>query len=160
YALALLSKPTAIVVPLAVAALDGFVFRPPTRQRWLVPLLWMIPAVLVIWITKSAQPDNHLAMRTSALLRPFIAGDPVVCYLSKLVAPVHLSVMYGRTPPVILQSWRTYVEWVVPLALLGLAWVWRHTRPLLALGIVIALLGIAPVSGLIPFSGQYDSTVA
>jgi hypothetical protein len=160
YVLALLSKPTAIVVPVAAVAIDSFVFRPSARQRWLVPLLWTIPAALVIWITRSAQPDHQAAVSTSALMRPLVAADAMVFYLGKLIAPVHLSVMYGRTPPAVLQSWRAFVLWPIPLAMLALAWMWRRTRPLLALGIVIAMIGIAPVSGLVPFNAQSDSTVA
>jgi hypothetical protein len=160
YLLALLSKPTAIVAPLAAVAIDAFVFRPPGRPRWIVPVLWMIPAALVIWLTQSAQPANQDAVRPSVLLRPFVAADAVVFYLGKLIAPMHLSVMYGRTPPAVLQSWQAYVLWPIPLAMLGLAWMWRRTRPLLALGMVIVMIGIAPVSGLVPFNAQNDSTVA
>jgi len=160
YAFALLSKPTAIVVPLAAVAIDTFVFRPSARQRWLVPILWMIPAALVIWITRSAQPDNQSAVSASALMRPFVAADAMVFYLGKLIAPMHLSVMYGRTPTAVLQSWRAYVLWPIPIAMLALAWMWRRSRPLLALGIAIVMIGIAPVSGLVPFNAQNDSTVA
>jgi tetratricopeptide (TPR) repeat protein len=48
----------------------------------------------------------------------------------------------------------------VPVAAIVSAWLIRRRQPLLSLGLLVVLIGILPVSGLIPFKGQNFSTVA
>jgi hypothetical protein len=158
-AAAVLSKPTAIVIPLIVLVIE-LLWRPVDRRRLAYAIAGTLASIPILWITKSAQPDAAVHMTTALWTRPLVAGDAVSYYLYKLVVPIDLAISYGRTPVAVLQNWLTYVLWVVPLALMGLAWYLRRRVPVVSFAIALVLLALAPVSGLVPFGFQNYSTVA
>jgi hypothetical protein len=53
--------------------------------------------------------------------RPFIAGDTLAFYLSKLFAPWALTVDYGRRPLLVLQRGWCYATWIPPVAVAAVA---------------------------------------
>jgi hypothetical protein len=156
---ALLSKPIAVVVPLAVLAIE-FLWPPVDRRRLVFPIAWTLACVPIVWITKSVQPETVVRTTTAWWTRPFVASDAVSYYLYKLIAPINLVISYGRTPVAVMQSWLPYVLWIVPAALVALAWRLRRRAPVVSLGLAVVLLFLAPVSGLVPFEFQNYSTVA
>lgn len=159
FILALLSKPSAIVLPLIIAGMEFFIFR-GSKEKYLTPLIWFLITIPVIWITKSSQPGGDTEFSAPLWARPFIAGDAISFYLYKFILPFNLSASYGRTPEAAMNEWYFYVLWIVPVALLFLLWKLRKKEPLIALGIFIFMAGVLPVSGLLNFDFQKFSTVA
>jgi hypothetical protein len=156
--LAMLAKPTAVVVPAVALVLDLAVNHRPWRKAVRSILPWVVLVVpCVVW-TKLFQ---HGAAAPSPLWsRPFIAGDAFTFYLGKLVFPFNLGIDYGHNPPAVLANALSYVIWVIPAGLLVLAWLIRRSWPLLAAGVVIFLVALLPNSGLVPFDYQKISTTA
>lgn len=157
-ALALLSKPSAVSVPLVTVALDHFWLRRSWRQiaLWIAP--WLLMAAAMVVITKLQQPDSNIRTLTETKTRPLIAADALAFYLLKLVVPWPLGADYGRTPVAVLKSGALWWTWVVPvLALSGIAWRGGKAARTAAAVFVSTL---APVLGLAPFAFQEISTVA
>jgi tetratricopeptide (TPR) repeat protein len=160
YALALLSKPAAVVVPglAALIAMWGW------GQRWRlvrkVLSFWLLMAIAWSVWSKLQQPDTLLGYIPSWWDRPLVVADTLWFYVWKLIWPVNLVPDYGRTPQwVVTQGW-TPVVGVLILGLgLVLGWGQRALAGLrLSVGVFIA--GLLPVLGLIPFAFQAYSTVA
>lgn len=160
FALAMLAKPTAMVVPVLALLLMGWI-----GQRWRRPVIlglaiWFLMTIpCMIW-TRHFQPGGAMLRPLPPLwARPLIALDALAFYVTKLVLPVQLTVDYSRTPQWLLHSAWLYLSWIVPVGLLVAILRSRSRRPLLvAAGIVVA--GLLPVLGLVPFHFQFFSTVA
>jgi len=172
FVLALLAKPVAVALPLIVAAIKGsglFVFRgdpEPARtslkQRVLPPfslLPWLLAAVAWVVVTKWQQPDAAMTFVPSLWARPLIAGDALMHYLYKLVAPVELAPDYGRSPHWLMGQWWFYVAWLMPAALLAALGCLRNRRVWLA-SAAVSIAWLLPVLGFVPFMFQRVSTVA
>lgn len=159
FALALLSKPSAVTLPLMAFVLDWGVVRRPWRHGVKALLGWALLALPIVWLTRGAQPvPANLII--PVWQRPLVAGDALAFYLSKLLVPVRLAIDYGRTPDFVLHHWAAGLTWLVPCAVGCLAWRRRARQPFLlpALGLFVAAL--LPVLGLVPFQFQKFSTVA
>jgi hypothetical protein len=157
--LAMLCKPAAISLPLVFVVLDRWqTGRPLLRGvRAAAPLL--VPAIAIYLVTYSMQPV--LAQLVAPLpKRPFVAGDALAFYLTKLVAPFNLAIVYGRTPREVLSHWWGYLTWLLPAGLAVVMWLRRRDLPWLAAGGLISLVALLPNSGLAPFAFQVYSTVA
>ena len=160
--LALISKPTAVAVPVIVAAIDWLIIRREWRRVAVSAGIWaavVLPFAVMARIFQTTWrvppvPWYH---------KPFIAADALAFYLGKLVWPSGLAPDYGRNPGEVIQMWGgvwMHVIWIVPAAV-GL-WVWRgrNARPWIAAGAVVFLAVLMPVLGFTPFMFQYTSTVA
>lgn len=157
--LAMLSKPTAIVVPLMALSIDLFFLR--RQRRAVLKSLWPWLALMLpcaIWTIQS-QP----ATWTTPLahwLRPAIAADAIAFYLYKLVLPIHLCVDYGHRPQTVLSHGWIYFTWIIPVALAVAALLLRRRRPVGLTAGLLFLLPLLPVLGLTPFEFQLYSTTA
>ncbi|MDR3708873.1 MAG: tetratricopeptide repeat protein [Capsulimonadaceae bacterium] len=159
FVLALLSKPSAVVLPLIAAIMDALVYR----RSWRSILLESTPAIvvsgLVLMVTRSQQSLVD-SIDVAPWLRPLVAGDACCFYLAKLFVPIGLCIDYGRTPLAALADPLSRVEWIVPMALVGIAWALARRAPYASAGIGVFLVALLPVLGLVPFRYQYYSTVA
>lgn len=160
--LAMLAKPSAVVVPVIVAAIDGLLLR----RDWLRAVLsaggWGL-AILPLTVIASLVQTGEGVVSVAWWQKPLIAGDALAFYLGKLVWPVNLAPDYGRRPAVVLAMWGgawVYVAWIIPAVVGFLAWRWRARVPQVACGALLLLAGVIPVLGLVPFMFQYMSTVA
>ena len=157
--LALLSKPSAVTVPLLAAALDRLVLGRGWRAvaRSIGP--WLALAAAVAVVAKVAQPGVE-SDPGPLWLRPLVAGDALAFYLGKLAWPVGLGIDYGRTPAVARASGWFWAAWLVPTAIgVGLFLTRRRYPTVAAAGAVFALAPL-PVLGGLPFMFQLYSTVA
>lgn len=157
--LAMLSKPSAMMTPLLALVIDAWWIKRGWRTvlksaaPWL--LLGLICGINARLVQGSANVDAG-----PLWARPLIAGDTLAFYLSKLFLPLNLAVDYGRKPAVVLGASSSYFAWMIPaLVATGLILL-RKRYPLLLLGGVSFIVGIAPVLGLTPFLYQQFSTTA
>jgi hypothetical protein len=127
FVLAMLSKPTAMVVPVMLVAWD--VFRstggppvPGARGTGGTSVLrrmpWLAAAAICGIVTAMSQPvpwQPTLPLWT----RPVVALDAIAFYLHKLVWPAHLCMDYGRTPTALFDSPSVWWTWAVPIVAAG-----------------------------------------
>jgi hypothetical protein len=92
--------------------------------------------------------------------RPLLVGDTLAFYLQKLVWPADLAIDYGRTPSRVLASPQTPWIWLIPAAVGVAAVLVRRRAPAIAWGLALAVLPLAPVSGVTRFDYQYISGTA
>lgn len=159
FCLALLSKPSAVTIPLIIVLLDAGLLR---RGLWnsLVPSIpWFCLSLAAVMIARGEQSVEQFRDVVPVLYRPVIALDALAFYFHKLLVPWWLSVDYGRQPFFVLQQWWGYVTWVAPFIIIGLIFLLPERRSLLVfVGVFVAAL--LPVLGFIPFGFQDISTVA
>jgi protein O-mannosyl-transferase len=156
---ALLSKPTAVVVPLIALLMDVHVMRTPLRRSIAGLLPWFVLVVPCIVWTKAAQVTTAVPVAPT-WARPLIALDSIAFYLITLVWPVKLTVLYERTPLRVLENGWCFITWIIP-AVLGIALLLNRKRCAElsgAGGIFVA--GVLPVLGFVPFQFQHHSGVA
>ena len=112
FALALLAKPTAVVVPVVAWLLEVWGWPQTWRRRRWALLAWLGLAMLWGWCTTQVQPPAAGAFIPPVWTRLLIAGDAVTFYLSKLALPLWLGPDYGRSPAVLLsQGWSGSPGW-------------------------------------------------
>ena len=157
--LAMLSKPTAMVVPAIALVLHVWGARRPAREAlaWLGP--WFALSLACAIVAKLAQPAHGVpAIPLGA--RFFLAGDALAFYLYKVILPATLGIDYGWRPTVVVQHWWFYVLWIVPAVLFALLLLNRRRQPELFAAGAVFVIGVAPVLGLSTFLFQFFSTVA
>ena len=159
FILAMLAKPSGIVVPLVVGVLDLFL----VRRRIKSVILWLLPWVLltypIIREGRYAQPALH-APKVAIALRPLIAADSLAFYIFKLVFPLKLGIVYNHSPQTVLEYHWAFYTWIVPAAVLVALWIYRKRFPWLIAAVGVYWLAVSPVLGLVPFDFQSYSTVA
>jgi len=160
YCLALLAKPTAVVLPLIAWLLAAWGWRCSWRDQIGSLSVWV--AIALAWglLTRWVQPGTVLAFEPSWWARPLIAGDAVLFYLAKLTLPLELGPDYGRTPQVVMARGWLILTGLVPVALAILLWIKRRQLGWLGTSAGVFVVGLLPVLGLISFGFQRYSTVA
>jgi tetratricopeptide (TPR) repeat protein len=156
--LAVIAKPTALCLPVMVLVLEALLFRRSLRAFGLPLLGWFTFAFLWSFLVRHVQyvpPDVPIPLWQ----RPFVAGDALFFYLTKLFWPYPQALVYGRTPPYVLGHAWGYVTWLLPAAVAFVAWRIYRAFPALAVGFGLMAAGALPTLGLIPFQYQAISTV-
>ena len=169
-ALAVLSKPSAVMLPLLGYVLSLPIARPSKRIRWMgrAGSAVLVVSVPALFVTTGAQPMPGGDFVVPLWARPLVALDALAFYLYKTIFPIGLTLSYGRTPRAALatHAW-AYWTWMLPAALavaLALVW-WKNRRPfgwawVSLIGLLFFCLGLLPVLGLVPFGYQILSTVS
>jgi len=159
FVIATLAKPSMVSVFAIILCLDFFVFQQtlPRLIKASFPFL-ILSLPPIIW-SKALQPDVTMDFTPPLWTRPLIAGDAITFYLSKVLLPISFGVDYGRSPQVVLSNNWIYFAWLIPLALLIVAWRKKNYR-IFAAGTFGFCAAFAPYSGLILFNFQDFSTVA
>ena len=158
FLLAMLSKPSAVIVPLLIAIIARWHLHKKLPQigRELFP--WVVCALPIILVTKLAQPMAPYPGLITFCKRFLVAGDAISFYVYKLMLPIALGPDYGRTPEFVFTHDWIYITGVLPYLLAG-AMFWYPKRPLL-LVVSLFVTALLPVLGLISFNFQQVSTVA
>jgi hypothetical protein len=159
FVLALLTKPTAVAIPLVIAVIELTL-----RKRKLLTLIyslvpWLALSLLIIWINEHGGPIATVFV-PEPQYRPLVPLDAIGFYVIKLFAPVRLASDYGRSPRWLVAHPIAWFTCLIPLAIFALAWRTRARIPwlLAALGVFVAAL--LPSIGILPFDFQHYSTVA
>jgi tetratricopeptide (TPR) repeat protein len=160
FVLAVLSKPSATVLPLLLLVLDLCFVRQHSAKRLLPLIPWFLTSALASAATLRLQADSAVAASIPLWSRLVIFSDTFDFYLAKLLCPIALSAVYGRTPESALAGTRACVSWIPLLLVLCGAWSLGKRYPAVLLSLTLFVVGYLPVSGLFPFQFQYYSTVA
>jgi tetratricopeptide (TPR) repeat protein len=159
---ALLSKPSAVVLPAIIVLLDILILRRPLKQSVISMIPALVLAALAVILASALQAQGYIPL-DPLWARPFVAADALAFYMAKLILPIDLSFDYGRSPATLLNDptlhhalWWT---WIFPAALAAILYHYRQNRRLIAAA-GIFVLGLLPVLGLTKFVFQYYSTVA
>jgi hypothetical protein len=156
--LALLSKPSAVALPLEAVVVDLLLLRTRPMATLISLWFWFLLCIPIVLITRHVQPIVW-PIASPLLWRPLVAWDAIAFYGSKLVYPLQLVFDYGRTPAAVLSAgWRWL--WLLPTAWVVILWIVRKAAPRAIAGTAVALAGIVPVLGLVPFEAQAYSTVS
>jgi hypothetical protein len=156
--LAMLSKPSAVALPIEALVLDLILLRTRLRDSLANFWPWFLLAIPITLIARHLQPPLW-QLDNPPLLRPLVAWDTIAFYIAKIIAPVHLISDYGRTPKeAVALGWRWI--WILPLLLTALLIGKGRRMPLVTGGCLLALAAILPMLGLIPFAAQDYSTVS
>lgn len=158
FVLALLTKPTVVVMPVMVAVIE-IVLRRKSIRSCLPLLVWLALGAADALITRDIQP-GRFAYKPELLARPLIAFDALAFYMGKLVLPRNLMTDYGRSPLWVLLHRPAWLLSLIPLAALAFAFLQRRRAPWLLAGALVFVLGPAAMLGLVPFDFQHYSTVA
>ena len=159
FALALLSKPSAIVLPLVVIVLETLILRRPVRAWRSGIASWGVLCLGVLFLTHAAQPVTEDIV-TPLWTRPFVAGDALAFYLGKLLWPTRLGIDYGRSPVwLVTQKWFV-LHSLLPFSLCLAVWIGRRRAPWLLAAFALFAAALLPTLGLTPFVFQVYSTVA
>lgn len=156
---AVLSKPSAMTLPLTAAMIDLFLLRRPWKHVAITLTPWCAVSLFTAVGTKLLQPDATIFEQAPSWLRPLVAGDALAFYGAKLFMPLQLGIDYGRTPARVLHDFPACVCAIGMygvLALLLLLPALRSWR----LPVVLFLIPLLPVLGFVPFAFQHISTVA
>lgn len=157
--LALLAKPSAVVVPALALVLEAAVLRRGTRHAAPRLAFGFVAACACLWITKGLQQDASVREVVPVLQRPLVALDALEFYARKFLAPIALAPDYGRRPSLVVEHGidgslaATVAAIAICLAVPALR---RHAL----VPIALSAAALAPVLGLVPFGHQDLSTVA
>jgi len=157
--LAMLSKPTAMVIPVVALVLDRVAMGRPLASgvRRLAP--WLVLSLLCAISARLAQPTTGMP-RLPLWTRPLVAGDSLWFYAQKLAFPLTLAGDYGRTPHWIFEARAAYYTPLLAVAVVVLLWILGRRVPYLRAGLIVFGVAVSPVLGFVPFMFQFYSTVA
>ena len=179
FVLSLLAKPSLVVLPVCLAVMEIFVggidwkggeasmgkmLFGDVRSPGIRLLPFVAVAAVFVGVTMRAQGDFEEVLfpfdPPPLWQRPVVALDCIGFYAVKLIYPFHLAPEYGRDPDWALGFAGKYPFWLLPLLAAGAVWRVREHRAYYFTAIGIALVGVVPVLGLVPFGYQGQSSVA
>lgn len=165
-AIAMLSKPTAAVLPLVLMAVEFAKEdqrKLPAARLFILFLPLFLLSAVVLGISKWQQSDNFIAEVHPLLSRIPVVLDTYGFYLRKIFWPMPLTFDYGRKPSLVLSQIPTLelILSLMALSLIGvLLWKWKKHQKNILLALAVMVLPLAPVSGIVAFLQQNYSTVA
>ena len=160
FALALLSKPALVVIPLIIGVYEFFYKRKNLLNSSITIAPWLAIAIPIIIVTRIAQPFSSSKLNSPIIYRPLVWMDSINFYLYKIINPLELTSFYARTPEKMIDNWILYVGWIIPVILIAYLWTIKDKHTPLTLGAAIFIAGFFPTSGLMAFDFQRWSTVA
>ena len=160
FALALLAKPSAVVLPFVIGILAWYFYKEKFKILLKALSIWILFIIPILLITRRSQPNELLYSSIPFWQRFFIAGDSLFFYLQKIIFPYPLAVCYGYTPELIVNNMFIYFSTVLCFATAIFLFITRKSNPLLFSSFAVVLISVLPVLGLIPFEYQKHSTVA
>jgi hypothetical protein len=156
FVLALLAKPSGIVLPFIIFILTWRFYKEKTMSIGKGIILWVIPACIIIFLLLVKNTENNIPF----VQRFVIAGYSLFFYLQKILVPYPLVACYGYTPAIIAATTFSIPALIICILLLSVLIYKRNVVPDLFAGFLIIFICVLPVLGLIPFEYQKHSNVA
>jgi protein O-mannosyl-transferase len=157
---ALLSKPTAVMLPFITVLLVWCFFRESFVAVRNAVIIWICIVIPVALSTSGAQQNQVMDFVTPFGQRFALVGYSIGFYLVKIFVPVKLAPSYGITPQVIVQDAMAYAALVIILAVAGFLFWKREKYKFLFTGYSLFVLSLLPVTGIFTFYFQRYSNVA
>jgi protein O-mannosyl-transferase len=159
FVLGMMTKPTAVSVPLMIAAIEFFLRGRDVRQ-WVLPLApWAALGLVFVWLNLHAAPGATVFV-PDLPWRPLVPLDAIAFYLGKVLWPAGLVMDYARSPKWLMGHPVAWLTAIVAPVLGWICWRQRHRAPWLAAGFGVFVAGLLPTIGIVPFGFQRYSTVA
>lgn len=156
YSLALLAKPSAIVLPLLIVVLSWRFYNNKLTTILKSLWIWLIPAAFILFSLLAKNPADPVSIGQRFLT----AGFTLIFYFQKILLPYPLVACYGYTPVIVSQMAISYAAVILSPGILIFLFLKRKYFPDLYVSILIVFISVLPVLGLIPFFYQTYSTVA
>lgn len=161
FALALLSKPWAVVVPALAAVIDWGFLRRPVGQIARSTAFWFALSIGMVLLTRAVQgPSIDLYLSWPERIQ--VAGDALLFYGQKLVVPWPLMPDHGRSPNAVLDVEMAWLDPLIAVLAISLGLIlaaWLGGRRFFATGLLF-LIALLPNLGFLAFAFQELSTVA
>ena len=163
--LAMLSQPIFVTIPIVAALLVKLLPKQTALYSakpgpWRLGLWWLLVLPVMIW-EFIGQNTSGLSQNLPFWSRPLIAGDSISFYLNKFLVPRGIGPDYGHSPFFVMSHWWGYLMWVVPVVIYIAAARHRSKGPAWYREAVLLFVTLLlPVSGILYFSAQANSTVA
>jgi hypothetical protein len=156
FILALLAKPSGIVLPFVILALVWRFYREHTLLIAKSLILWLIPACIIIFLLLIKNTESSVPF----FQRFLIAGYSFSFYLQKILVPYPLVACYGYTPEMTGSSIFAVIGFFITISIFIFLIYKRRPCADLFTGLLIIFICVSPVLGLIPFEYQKHSGVA
>lgn len=160
FILSILSKPSGMVFPFIFLIVDFLYFKVKPQKALLYFSLFLPIIILVSLVSGSIENSALIKYSVPFYLKPLIFLDSISFYLFKILLPINLVPIYGRTPINVMGSSLIFVTILIPvLIFLGLVFYRKKNRAYLTVFLCF-IMGFLPVSGLMNFYFQDFSTQA
>lgn len=157
-AFALLSKPSAVVVPLMALVLGRGMLKKSWRELAWSLLPWFVLAagcaLLANYVQSKVEVDAG-----SLWQRPLLSAHALAFYVYKFFFPARLAVLYAQSPPQIIEHHWLMYTWLVPAGISVAVWLLRRRAPWLWVSWALFVIALLPVLGLVPFDFEARSLV-
>lgn len=159
--LALLSKPTAVALPITLLLLDywplarlrtGSALRRALLEK--APLLVAAAAVAVVTHAVQTQAGTNATAQTPLVSRILNAGRAYAIYVSETFWPVDLAYFHPFPAEAVLRTPATYAAFAAIVATTALALAAAKRHPAFTMGWLWFLLTLVPMIGLVRVGGQ------
>ncbi len=155
-----LSKPSAIVLPLMLFIIDYFLFKGKFRLSLLKVLPFFLLVIPIMIRAKLAESNLPVDFGSPLWSRPFIFFDSLQFYLLKVILPIELVADYGRKPEFVLANTSYYLAWIIPLTIFVFLIIKIQKTKVYLASYFLFIAGFLALSGLVTFYFQDWSTVA
>lgn len=160
FLLSVLSKPSVIVLPMAIAALVWFFYRDRMKACIRSLVLWLLILIPLALITGATPAPELKFVSVSTWFNPLIAAYSTGFYFLKIVFPFGLSPCYGVTPVDLMNTAWPFIALALCIVSAFLIFKNRNKQSVIIAGIIFLLIALLPVSGLRSFDYQRFSVVA
>jgi tetratricopeptide (TPR) repeat protein len=157
YIAALLTKPTAMILPAALVIIHLLLLRKYWKTLAITLAVWVPLAVADLVIALRYQPASNVPS-LPIRQRLLVACDAIAAYLRKIVLPIGIVPDYGRWPQRIIAQ--PGLWWAIAILFIVLAILAIRRAPSFSAGAAMFLLALGPLLGLVKFEYQFYSTVA